>query len=71
MCACGVQKEVPDQLELELQVVMRFSVWVLGTKLGSSEKAVHVFNCLAISSAPALQYSMRKRCIFFTDVMCL
>lgn len=45
MCACGVQKEVPDQLELELQVVMCYPLWVLGTKLGFSEKAVHVFNC--------------------------
>lgn len=45
MCACGVQKEVPDSLELELQVALHYSVRVLGTKLGSSAKVVHVFNC--------------------------
>lgn len=43
--ACGVQKEVPDHLELELQVAICYSMWVLGAKLGSSAKAVHVFNC--------------------------
>lgn len=57
MCAYGVQiQEVPDHLELELQVAMCYSVRVLGTKLGSSAKAVHIFNCCAISSALALQY---------------
>lgn len=31
-------------LELELQEVVRYPVWVLGAKLGSSARAVHPFN---------------------------
>jgi hypothetical protein len=35
---------VSDPLELELQEVVRYPVWVLGAKLGSSARAVHPFN---------------------------
>lgn len=38
--ACRNQKRASDLLELELQVVMSRLIWVLGTKLQSSGKAV-------------------------------
>lgn len=37
-----VQKRVLDLMELEFQVILSHSVWVLGTKLGSSGEEVKV-----------------------------
>ena len=34
-CRCPQKPEVSDPLELKLQEVLRFPVWVLGTELGS------------------------------------
>lgn len=38
-------------LELELQVIMSHSVWVLESKLGSSARAVQILNCQVITLA--------------------
>lgn len=40
----GVQKRVPDTLELKLQVVVSCLMWVLGIKLRSSERAESSLN---------------------------
>lgn len=37
--------EVSDLLEAEMQMVVRHSVSVLGTKLGYSASTGHVFSC--------------------------
>ncbi|KAH0515066.1 Trace amine-associated receptor 2 [Microtus ochrogaster] len=42
-CTCGPQKGTLDPLKLELQMVVR-SMWVLGTKLRSSGRAVTVLD---------------------------
>lgn len=46
MCAgeCGFQKHAEDALELELQAIVSYLAWLLGTELGSSAKAVCAFN---------------------------
>lgn len=38
------QKRVCDALELELQAVVSYPVWVLGTKLESSGRALRALN---------------------------
>lgn len=38
------QKRVSDLLEPELQVVVHYLIWVLGTKLRSSRRAEKVFS---------------------------
>lgn len=43
--AYGVQKRVFNPLGLELQVVVRHLMCVLGTKLWSSGRAVCTLNC--------------------------
>ena len=51
-CACGSQKRAPDTLDalnLELQVVVRSQVWVLGTKLRSFARAASALHCWVIS----------------------
>lgn len=43
ICECsahGEQKRTFDPVELELQVVVSHPMWVLGTRLGSSSRAV-------------------------------
>lgn len=40
--AQGGQKNVLDPLELELQATVSCSMWLLGTELGSSQRAVNV-----------------------------
>lgn len=47
----GDWKKVSDSLELELQVVVSCVTWVLGPKLGSPARAVHVLHCCAFSAA--------------------
>lgn len=42
---------VGSPLQLELQVVLSCSVWVLGIKLGSSVRVIVVLNCLHLSSS--------------------
>lgn len=42
------QKGVSDLLELELQVVGNHVTWVLGTKLGSSERITSTLNHEAV-----------------------
>lgn len=49
-----VSAEESDPLELYLQAFVIQLTWVLGTKFGSFEKAVHILNHWAISSAPPL-----------------
>lgn len=41
----GGQKSMLDPLELELQPVMSYLMWALGTKLQSSARAVYTLNC--------------------------
>jgi hypothetical protein len=41
-CSCPSKPEASDLLELELQTVVSCPVWVLGTELGFSAKAVYV-----------------------------
>lgn len=41
---CGGQKRALDTPELELQVAVSFSVWVLGAELGSSVRAAPTFD---------------------------
>jgi hypothetical protein len=43
------QKRTPDALQLELQMVVRLPMWVLGTELGSFARAASVLNHRAIS----------------------
>lgn len=50
--ACGVQKKVPNSLELELQAVVSHLAWVLETKLRCPSRVVHKLNLGAISAAP-------------------
>lgn len=38
------QKSLSDSLELELQAVVSYLSWVLGTELGPSTKAGHALN---------------------------
>lgn len=61
MCFCvcvqereghGSQKSVLGVQELELQGIVSCLVWVLGTKLGFSGRAVSVLNCSGSSLAP-------------------
>jgi hypothetical protein len=41
--ARGSQKKALDPLEPEFRAVVSCMVWVLGTKLGSSERALYTF----------------------------
>jgi hypothetical protein len=43
-------------LELELEMAVNYPVWVLGTKLRSSETVPGTLNCQTISSAPEFYY---------------
>lgn len=43
--ASGGQKKVSVSLVLELQEVIRYSLWVLGTKLQSSRVTTNNINC--------------------------
>lgn len=47
-----VQKRVLDLMELEFQVILSHSVWVLGTKLGSSVRAACTHNFWVIFQFP-------------------
>lgn len=57
MCRCGLWVQVPAEarsyriLKLELQVVVCWPTWILGTRLGSSGKTVHAYNYWAVSPA--------------------
>lgn len=58
-CGCGCARALlpgdlkkVSGLQLELQVVVSYQIWVLGTKLGSCGRAASVLNCHAISSLP-------------------
>lgn len=57
MCAdaYGGQKNVLDHLELELQAIVFFPMWFLGSELGSSARAL---SCL---SSPKLYFLSKKQ----------
>lgn len=59
--AYGVQKGAPDTLDLELQVVVSWLVWVLGTEPPSSARAV----CNLLAAEP----SLRPRDLIFSYVV--
>ena len=42
---CRGQKRASEPLELELQMVVSFLMWVLGTELKSSGQAGSALNC--------------------------
>lgn len=44
VCTLGDQKRLSNPLELELQEVVSYLVWVLGIELGSFEKLGHALN---------------------------
>lgn len=50
-CKCQWLSELLAPLELELQVVVRHSVWVIETELGSSIRAASTVNC-SVSLGP-------------------
>lgn len=59
-CVCGyvnitpvlrVQKDMSDASALGLQAVVSCPMWLLGTQLRSSVRAVSAFNCWVISPA--------------------
>lgn len=52
----GGQKRVPDPLQLELQVFVRYLMWILRTELRSSLRAVHVTQFWAFLSSPELPF---------------
>lgn len=54
--AQGGQKRSLDLLELEAQVVVSCPTWVLGTKLGPSERARSVLNHCAIPPVPCVDF---------------
>lgn len=53
----GSQKKALDFLELHVQAVMRGTVWMLESELGSSRREAGALNFGAISSAPTVQYA--------------
>lgn len=42
---CLQRLKIIDSLNLELQMLVSFPIWVLETKLGSSGKVESAFNC--------------------------
>lgn len=60
ICVCGcvhrIQKRGLNPLELQLQVVMNYSAWMLGTKLWFSRRAGILQNPRAISLAPQINF---------------
>lgn len=48
LCVCagthGSQKRISEPLKLELQVIVNYLMWVLGTKLISSARAPSTLN---------------------------
>lgn len=50
--AHGGQKSKLNLVELELQVVVNYPTWLIGTEAGSSGRPVSSFNCGAISLVP-------------------
>lgn len=62
VCAgtCGDEKSFGFS-ELELQVVMRYMMWMLGTKIWSSLRAASVLDHRAISPAPQINTQLCKR----------
>lgn len=44
-CVHGGQKRELDALELKLEAMVNLPAGTLGTKLGSSVRVVHAFNC--------------------------
>jgi hypothetical protein len=52
LCVCvPMEAIVPYSLDLELQMVINHSIWMLRTDLGSPERAICVLNSRAISLA--------------------
>lgn len=51
---------------LNLQAVVSYSMWVMGTELGSSARTVHALNHWTISPGPSLSYSYRCGFMFYS-----
>lgn len=54
-----------ESMELELQAVVNWSMWALGTELGSSESAVDALNHQAISPASVFLSLFSRRGTWF------
>ena len=59
--ACRDQKRTSDPRELELQAVVSHSVWMLGTELRSSARAMCTLNLWALFQVPT--YSVGVVCV--------
>lgn len=51
--SAGAQRSQKGESDpLELQLVVSYPMWILGAKFRSSERPLHMPNCLVISPAP-------------------
>lgn len=57
------QKRASDPLELELEVIMNFSTWVLGIKLRSTWRTAGPLNHYVISLVPHLSFIYLSVCV--------
>lgn len=77
VCVCHMcmgdyrsQKRVFHYLELELQVVLSFLLWLSGITLRSSGRAIRALNCRVISPAQRSSYSSSSSSFTFSFFFC-